>query len=139
MLVGEYTHTIDSKGRMFIPSKLRIDLGESFILCKGLDSCLWIYPKDSWTSFNQKLDSLSEIESRRVRRFFYASATELVPDSQGRIILTNTYRDFAKLESEATLIGNSNRIEVWNPDAWRKEQEAVNNDELIDTLIKMGF
>ena len=139
MLVGEYNHTIDNKGRIFVPAKLRASLGETFILCKGIDECLWVYPLDSWAIFNSKLDSLSEIESRRVKRFFYASVSEMSPDSQGRIVLGETYRKFAGLNGEATIIGNSSRLEIWNPEKWRAEQDAVNNDELVSTLIKLGF
>lgn len=139
MLVGEFTHTIDSKGRIFLPAKMRASLGDNFILCKGIDGCLWVYPEEDWAAFNKKLDSLSEIESRRVRRFFFASASEMNTDAQGRIVLNEAYRDFAKLDGEATIIGNSNRLEIWNPEKWREEQSAVNNDELVSTLISLGF
>lgn len=116
MFMGEYNHTIDAKGRLIIPSKFRELLGEEFVLTRGLDGCLYIYPMDEWESFEMKLRSLplTNKNARTFSRFFVAGATTCELDRQGRILVPQTLREFAGLEKDVVLTGNLNRIEVWS-------------------------
>ena len=139
MFYGEYRHTIDAKGRLFIPSKLREKLGEEFMLSRGFDKCVCIYPMDEWESFTRKLDDLPVAMERHVRRYFYAGAYEGSADAQGRITVSQLYRDFAGLEKEVVIVGNRTHLELWSLDAWNEEQSAINNEEVTRELIDLGF
>ena len=112
MFMGEYNHTIDAKGRLIIPARFRELLGEEFILTKGLDGCLSIYPMDAWEAFETKLRALplTNKNARTFTRFFVAGATNCELDKQGRILVPQTLREFAGLEKEVVLTGNLDRI-----------------------------
>ena len=116
MFMGEYNHTIDAKGRLIIPSRFRELLGEEFVLTRGLDGCLSIYPMDEWAAFEEKLRALplTNKDARTFSRFFVAGATTCQLDKQGRILVPQTLRQFAGLEKDVVLTGNLNRIEVWS-------------------------
>lgn len=105
MFMGEYNHTIDAKGRLIIPSKFRELLGEEFVLTKGLDGCLSIYPMDEWNAFEEKLRALplTNKNARTFTRFFVAGATNCELDKQGRILVPQTLREFAGLEKDVVL------------------------------------
>ena len=120
MFMGEYNHTIDAKGRLIIPSKFRELLGEEFVLTKGLDGCLSVYPMDEWNAFEEKLRALplTNKNARTFTRFFVAGATNCELDKQGRILVPQTLREFAGLEKDVVLTGNLNRIEVWSKEKW---------------------
>ena len=120
MFMGEYNHTIDAKGRLIIPARFRELLGEEFILTKGLDGCLSIYPMDAWEAFETKLRALplTNKNARTFTRFFVAGATNCELDKQGRILVPQTLREFAGLEKEVVLTGNLDRIEIWSKEKW---------------------
>ena len=122
MFMGEYNHTIDAKGRLIIPSRFRDLLGEEFVLTRGLDGCLSIYPMDEWAAFEEKLRALplTNKDARTFSRFFVAGATNCELDKQGRILVPQTLREFAGLEKDVVLTGNLNRIEVWSKEKWRE-------------------
>ena len=113
MFMGEYNHTIDAKGRLIIPSRFRELLGEEFVLTRGLDGCLSIYPMDEWVAFEEKLRALplTNKDARTFSRFFVAGATACQLDKQGRILVPQTLRQFAGLDKDVVLTGNLNRIE----------------------------
>ncbi|MBF0780153.1 MULTISPECIES: division/cell wall cluster transcriptional repressor MraZ [unclassified Granulicatella] len=122
MLMGEFKHTIDAKGRIIIPAKLREELGEEFILTRGLDGCLFGYPKDSWQSLTEKLTSqlpLGKKDARSVVRFFYSAASEVEFDKQGRIMIPATLREYAELSKNCRVIGVSDRLEIWDELKWQ--------------------
>ena len=129
MFMGEYNHTIDAKGRLIIPSKFREQLGEEFVLTKGLDGCLSIYPMNEWEAFEEKLRALplTNKNARTFSRFFVAGATTCELDKQGRILVPQTLREFAGLEKDVVLTGNLNRIEVWSKEKW---SENSNYDDM---------
>ena len=143
MFMGEYRHTIDLKGRLIVPAKYREQLGESFVVTKGLDNCLFIYPEDEWLAFEQKLKNLpvANKNARKFTRFFLAGATNCVLDKQGRILIPNNLREFAVLEKEVVLVGISNRIEIWSKENW----EAYNNsddldmDDIAEQMVELGI
>ena len=115
MFMGEYNHTIDTKGRLIIPSKFRDLLGDEFIVTKGLDGCLFVFPKNEWQIIEEKLRKLplNNKSARKFTRFLVAGATTCELDKQGRILLPQVLRDFAGLEKDVVLAGNLNRIEIW--------------------------
>lgn len=120
MFMGEYQHNIDIKGRMIVPAKFREALGESFVLTRGLDQCLFAYPMEEWKLLEEKLKKLplTKKDARSFTRFFFSGAVECEVDKQGRINIPQTLRSYSKLDKECVVIGVSNRIEVWSKEAW---------------------
>lgn len=118
--MGEYQHNIDIKGRMIVPAKFREALGESFVLTRGLDQCLFAYPMEEWKLLEEKLKKLplTKKDARSFTRFFFSGAVECEVDKQGRINIPQTLRSYSKLDKECVVIGVSNRIEVWSKEAW---------------------
>ena len=118
MLIGEYHHSIDDKGRLIIPSKFRYDLGDKFIVTKGLDGCLFVYPKNEWENIVSKLKVLpfTKKDARVFMRFFLSGATECEFDKQGRINITSPLAEYADLTKECVVIGVNDRLEIWDKD-----------------------
>lgn len=127
MLMGEYRHTIDDKGRLTIPSKIRYELGEGFVITRGLDKCLSIYPKEEWDNIIQKYKELPQTKDvRNFMRIFLSGATTLEFDKQGRINIPMPLIEFADLKKECIIIGVNDRLEVWSQDNW---QSFINDNE----------
>lgn len=122
MFMGEYEHNIDMKGRIIVPAKLRESLGDQFIVTRGLEHCLFVYPLDEWKVLERKLKNLplTKKDARAFTRFFFSGATECALDKQGRVNIPQPLRTYAKLEKECTIIGVSSRIEVWAKDIWEQ-------------------
>lgn len=141
MFMGEYSHSIDAKGRLIIPSKFRELLGEEFVLTKGLDGCLFIFPNDEWTSFEEKLRALplTNKSARTFSRFFVAGATSCELDKQGRILVPATLREFAGLEKDVVLTGSINRIEVWSKEKWSENNNYDDMDAIAENLTDLGI
>jgi MraZ protein len=141
MFKGEYNHTIDPKGRLIIPSKFRELLGEEFVMTKGLDGCLSIYPQEEWESFEEKLRALplTNKNARTLTRFFVAGACTCELDKQGRILVPQTLREFAGLEKDVVLAGNLNRIEVWSKEAWARNCDFDDMDSIAEGMQEMGI
>ncbi|WP_088547420.1 division/cell wall cluster transcriptional repressor MraZ [Paenibacillus aquistagni] len=143
MFMGEYQHNIDDKGRLIIPAKLRDNLGTTFILTRGLDQCLFVYPMDQWSILEQKLQALPlmKADARAFTRFFFSGATECEWDKQGRINIPSHLREYAKLEKECMVIGVQNRVEVWSKEAWEHyfNQSASTFNEIAETLVDFNF
>ena len=114
MLMGEFKHNIDAKGRLIMPAKFREDLGEKFIITRGMDGCLFGYPQNEWSALEEKLKQLplAKKDARAFTRFFYSAATECELDKQGRINIPQTLREHADLEKVCHVIGVSDRIEI---------------------------
>ena len=139
MFYGEYRHSLDARGRLFIPVKLRDKLGEAFELSKGLDKCVCIYPEEEWNRFTERLEALPVAKERRVRRYFYSGANECSLDPQGRIALSQMYRDFAGLDKDVVIVGNRSHLEIWDVAAWEREQQGIDNEEITSELIELDF
>lgn len=122
MFMGEYHHNIDEKGRLIMPSKFRYDLGETFVITRGIDSCLFVYPKEAWNSITSKLNELSftKKDVRSFQRFFLSAATICEFDKQGRINVTSPLADYADLTKECVIIGVNDRIEIWSKENFDK-------------------
>ena len=143
MFMGEYSHTIDIKGRLIIPSKFREELGETFVVTKGLDGCLFVFSDEEWKAFEIKLKSLplTNKNARQFARFFVAGATPCELDKQGRILLPATLREFAGLEKDVVLTGMLNRIEIWSKEKWNENNslDDVAMDEIAEQMTDLGF
>jgi len=141
--MGEFEHSIDSKGRLIVPSKLREQLGEKFVVTRGLDGCLFGYPQTEWEKLEEKLDQmpLAKKDARSFVRFFYSAATECEIDKQGRINIPNTLRKHASLEKNCVVIGVSTRIEIWDKKRWDdfSEETEENFDDIAETMIDFGL
>ena len=137
-VTGTYEHSIDAKGRLFIPAKLREELGASFYLAMGVDTCLAVYPQESWDRFTEKFASLPVSKSKAMRSLF-ANAVKCVPDSQGRIILPQRLRKYADLGKDVVIIGVSNRAEIWNPAAYDEDIGDMSSDEVEAAFMELGF
>ena len=122
MLMGEYNHSIDKKGRVIVPAKFRETLGEEFVISRGFDECLYAYSAEAWADMETKLKSLplSNPKSRQITRFFLAGAANVTPDSQGRINIPENLISYAGLESQVVLVGVGNKIEIWDKAKWDK-------------------
>ena len=141
MLIGEYEHTIDTKGRLSMPSKLRRDMGEAFIVTKGLDGCLFAFSQEEWKNFETKLKALplSDRNARNFVRFFLAGATECEIDKQGRFLIPSNLREAGKLEKEAVIIGVGTRLEIWNREIWQSKDEEISADEIAENMTMLGI
>ena len=143
MFMGEYNHTIDAKGRLIVPAKFREILGDNFIVTKGLDGCLFVYPNDEWTRFEEKLKSLplTNKHARQFTRFFLAGAAACEVDKQGRILLPQVLREFASLEKDVVLVGVASRIEIWSRERWDESMNTYDGDmdEVAENMESLGF
>ena len=143
MFMGEYNHTIDAKGRLIVPAKVREILGDNFIVTKGLDGCLFVYPNDEWTRFEEKLKSLplTNKNARQFTRFFLAGAAACEVDKQGRILLPQVLREFASLEKDVVLVGVASRIEIWSRERWDESMNTYDGDmdEVAENMESLGF
>jgi len=137
MFMGEYHYSIDEKGRLTIPAKLRSDLGESFITTRGLDGCLFIYPMDEWNNIIAKYKELPNIkDARNFMRFFLSGATVCEFDKQGRININNPLIKYAGLEKDCVIIGVNDRLEIWSSERFNNFIEE-NEDSLSDIAEKL--
>ena len=143
MFIGEYQHIIDDKNRIIMPSKFREDLGYNFIMTKGLDNCLFVYPKEEWTILEGKLRllPLTNRDARAFVRFFFSGATECVLDKQGRVLIPNNLREHAKLIKEAVIIGVSTRIEIWSKEEWDayNSDDNLSYDSIAEKMAELGI
>lgn len=143
MFMGEYQHIIDDKGRVIMPSKFREDLGYNFIMTKGLDNCLFVYPKEEWIVLEEKLRKLplTNRDARAFVRFFFAGATECTLDKQGRVLIPSNLREHAKLNKETVIIGVSTRIEIWDKDEWNiyNDDESLSYENIAEKMAELGI
>ena len=143
MLMGEFQHNIDVKGRLFMPVKLRETLGNHFIVTKGLDGCLFVYADAEWNKLQAKFaeSPMSNQNVRAVARFFFGGAVDTEPDKQGRIMLPQSLRQHANLNKIAVILGVGSRAEIWDIDKWNdynaKVGEDVNN--IVGQLVDLGI
>lgn len=136
---GEYQHAIDAKGRLIMPAKLREELGETFVVSKGLDGCLFVYSDSEWESLEASIKAQPTTKRRKMERFFLSSAIDCSVDAQGRILISSNLREHANLKKEVTIIGVSNRAEIWNTEAWREYNEDITLEEIEQSMEEIGF
>ncbi|WP_062105167.1 division/cell wall cluster transcriptional repressor MraZ [Bacillus niameyensis] len=138
MFMGEYQHNIDAKGRLIIPAKFRDGLGETFVITRGLDQCLFGYPLNEWRQLEEKLKLLpmTKKDARAFTRFFFSGAVECELDKQGRVNLPSSLLGYSKLVKECVILGVSNRIEIWNKELW-EEYFAESEESFSDIAENM--
>ena len=138
-MTGQYAHNIDAKGRLFIPAKLREELGETFHVTIGPDQCLTIYPNDTWDDFMAKFHDMPYSKGKSLRALS-ANAVDCEPDGQGRILIPAKLRKYADLEKEVVVIGSFDRAEIWNAERWaREEAMAFESGSLEQAMEEMGL
>lgn len=134
MLIGEYQHNIDLKGRVAVPARFRDDLGALFYITKGLDNCLFVLPQDEWSRLMEKIKTMPISKARGLQRFFFSGAAEVVPDKQGRILIPQQLREHAELDKEVTFIGTSSRVEIWNSKKWAEFNSVLTQDSIAEAM-----
>ncbi len=141
MFMGEYSHSLDTKGRMIIPSKFREALGSRFVITRSLDSCLCIYDEAGWEKFVSRLNDLpyNVKKQRQLVRFFLSGANEVEPDKQGRILIPSNLREAAGIDKEVVLVGVGSRIEVWSKEAWEESMSSEEINEIAEEMLGNGF
>ncbi len=139
MLFGGYDHKIDKKGRVFIPSAFREELGDSFIICKNIfaNGCLCIYSKEEWKKFVEKVATIPSAKAGDVKRFLYDGAFNVEFDTQGRILVPPVLREYAAFDTEVHFIGMDTNIEIWDSQTWN-EKKTSNTFESISSIVE-GF
>lgn len=138
-LMGTYNQSMDAKGRMSFPVKLREVIGEKFIVTKGIDGCLFVYDLDTFEEKAAKIRSLPMAKARALQRSFMAWASVVEADKQGRILIPQALREVAGLDKEITVAGVSDRCEIWDKKRWEEYNAGVDDDELMETLEDTDF
>lgn len=141
MFKGEYIQKMDTKGRTVVPAKFREELGNSLVICRGLDHCLYAYSKEAWNTLHEKLDTLSFTDKkiRKFTRFFLAGAKDLEADKLGRVLVSPTLRSYASLDKELVWAGVGNRIEIWDIDQWNAEMAAyLEEDDAAERIDELA-
>ena len=141
MFIGEYSHTLDAKGRLIIPSKFREELHTSFILTRGLDGCLTIYSLKQWEKIFEEINKLPDTKknTRMYVRVLTSNATECSLDGQGRILIPDTLLKAVTIEKDCKVVGANDHIEIWNEEAWKKyyEDAAKNFEDVAENLTDL--
>ena len=141
MFKGEYNHTIDEKGRLIIPAKFREELGNEFVVTRGLDGCLFGYNNSEWEVFEGKLRALplTNKDARAFQRFMLAGAASVEIDKQGRILLPQVLRSFAGLDKDVVLIGVAGRIEIWSKDKYEEASAVDDMEAIAEKMSDLGI
>lgn len=143
MFMGQYNHSLDAKGRIIVPAKLREGLGDNFVVTKGFDGCLFVYSEEGWKAFEDKFNSLplNNKDVRQLTRFFLAGASACEVDKQGRFNVPQYLREFAGLEKDVVLIGAGSRVEIWDKNKWDDCNQSYddNMDDVAENMQSLGF
>jgi MraZ protein len=141
--LGEYQHSIDQKGRMAVPAKFRHELGEGAVVTRGIDTCLFIFPKGEWETFAKKLMQLplSQSGARAFARLMLSGASDVDFDGQGRVLIPEHLRSYSKMDKKVVVTGLYNRIEVWDQDIWEKYKNKTeqSSEEIAEKLGELGI
>lgn len=139
MLMGEYEHTLDPKGRVIFPAKLREDLGDNFIIAKGLDNCLFVYPPAQWQRLQDSINALPFSKASALQRFFFSGASEAVSDKQGRVLIPANLRQYAGLDKDIIIVGASVRAEIWDKAKWLEQSARLTAETIENVMDGLGF
>ncbi|MBO6054213.1 MAG: division/cell wall cluster transcriptional repressor MraZ [Oscillospiraceae bacterium] len=138
-MYGKYRHTIDQKGRLFTPAKFRSELGDAFYVTLGTDYCLSVYTQEGWDSILDKYNALPISQQQRMR-FLFANASKCEPDKQGRFLLPQELRDYAKLTQDVMFIGQGGHAEIWDAERYDElEKEQLTPENLLAVMEELGF
>ena len=139
MFIGEFYHSLDEKGRVDFPAKLREELGEQFVITKGLDGCLSAYSMEKWEHISKIVEGLPQAKARNLKRFMFSSATVVNPDKQGRVLVALNLREFAGITKDIAVIGASDHVELWDKETWIKLNSEMDSDEIASAMDELGF
>lgn len=141
MLYGGYQHSIDKKGRIFIPAKLREELGDNFMICRGIygKRCLCVYSNVEWEKLVEKIGTLPATKASTIKRFLYDGAFNVECDAQGRILIPGTLREYAMLETDAHMIGMDTNLEIWNTKIWEEESRQITPEQVAAIAEELNF
>ncbi len=134
MLMGSYQHNIDAKGRIIMPAKFREELGETFYATKGTNECIAVFSAPHWKELGAKICALPSAQARDLKRFFFSSAAELIPDKQGRVQLTPLLRDFAHLDKDVMIIGVGSIVEIWDLARWNQYNDEISESQVLEVM-----
>lgn len=143
MFMGEYSHTIDAKGRLILPAKFREELGATFFITRGLDNCLTVYTKEGFENLAAVMQQHPNAKGnvRAIKRFFFGNAAEVECDRQGRILIPGNLREYAKLGKEVVVVGTADRVEIWSRAVWDSYNEDIGPDmeNIAESLEELNF
>jgi len=143
MFIGEYSHTIDTKGRMAVPSKFRQELKDGAVVTRGVDACLFVYTRDEWQALAEKLSTLpiSDPKARAFARLMLAGAMDVSFDSQGRILIPSYLRDYAGIKKKTIVAGLYSRLEIWDEEKWQgyKEKSEKETERISKHMSELGI
>ncbi len=139
MLLGRYEHTVDTKGRVSVPARFREDLGERFVITRGLDNCLALYSLNEWAVLAEKVKALPMAQARTIQRYLFTGAYETEIDAQGRMVIPQNLRTFAGITKDVVIAGLSNRAEVWDRETFDKSESSVSADDVVELMSQLGF
>lgn len=143
MFLGEFSHTLDDKGRLTIPAKFRDELAGGLVVTRGIDRCLSVFPRQVWEQLAGNIAKLplTQRSARDFGRLMFSGAADFIPDRQGRVLIPQGLREYAQLDGEAIIIGLYDRLEIWNPDSWSNVRTAVEEDpeSIAEQLQELGI
>ncbi|MCQ2448836.1 MAG: division/cell wall cluster transcriptional repressor MraZ [Clostridia bacterium] len=140
MLYGSYDHTLDKKGRVSIPSKLRDTLGNDFMICPSFNgTCLCVYSNEEWGKLVEKIGQLPLSKSSKVKRKIFGNAFNVELDSQGRILIPAVLREYAQLDTDVHIAGVDTNLEIWDAELWRQENEDNSLESIASLLEELNF
>lgn len=143
MFKGEYQHALDEKNRLTVPSKFREGLGDSFVITRGLDNCLFAYPAEEWSKLEEKLKALpfTRSDARSFARFFFSGAVDAEVDKQGRVIVPSNLKEHAKIDRDVVIIGVATRVEIWAKAEWEafREKTEASYEEIAEKIVDIGI
>ncbi len=139
MLIGEFQHNIDAKGRVIVPARFREDLGDRFYVAKGLDHCLFVFSPEAWAQLEEKVCAMPISKARKLQRFFFSGAAEVVPDKQGRVLIPQPLREYAGLTKDVTFIGTANRAELWSTSRWNAFNADLTEESIAGVMDELDL
>ena len=135
---GEFKSTLDAKGRMNFPVKLREELGKSFVISKTIgEHCIKVYSREDWDSLVESIRQMPQVKTAGIQRFLFGSAFEVEPDKQGRVLIPAPLREYAGLQTDIVIVGLEGRAEIWDKQKWDGFNDALNMDELLAAAMEM--
>lgn len=141
MFMGEYSHSLDAKGRLIVPAKFREKLGDTFVITRSLDKCLCIYDMEAWEEFASKLEELpyNAARQRKLARYFLSGAAEAETDKQGRVLIPQNLRAAAQIDKDVVLVGAGKRIEIWSRELWDENVTDEDIGQIAEEMLEDGF
>lgn len=137
MLIGTYQHNIDPKGRVIIPAKFREELGDIFYATKGKDNTITVLSKAAWDELGQKVAAMPSARTVQIKRFLFSSAAELIPDKQGRVLIPQPLREYARLDKDVVINGTGSMVEIWDGNAWDEYNNKLSGDEVYEMMNEL--